>query len=658
MHLDLLNECTVKAPGGMAPSGSALEVILPSTIKIARLAFLFPHAPILSPDSFIHFTFQELSNGLVKADILRGDIGFPEINVENLDGEHQRMKRGNLKDFLALEWLTVQQKVAIPLSALIYNVDMKSNTKESANFWSKPIKKISFDFLCSSEASIRLRIGEPSIRTGTIDSVDIFDLISIEKAGKPDGFPTFVTENPNLSLSFCAKPFLCRLFSDLELIASVSDSRSSAGSSQFPLTKRKTYKEFRLPTLGQHHLKLTLLSCSKQLAEISIPVVRTIVSRSRIPKLGISDSALFGESFILGGSLRRTVISLKSFAKKGDSFQSVPNQPLLEALPMHPGIEWIVALKGMPKWLSSKSDQHDYYRYAPANSADFRSFVQYLVQQLLSAGVKYLEPWNEANVIHEWNDSLELLLGMQAVFYEETRGTDIVLLSPSSTTWDFQFFERLRKLGLYKFCDGIALHGYTYEPQKYQEYMHQAEGLHKGTGLPLYLTEIGFRFPTYKPCDQSIFLSLFTIEVFFSEFFAAILWFRYQNHSHETLTSYNQNSSVGYAMIGYNSSYARCMYGAFQALNYFLYRLEPIEVRRQGQSSLFIGKYPDMSIHGDQPVPTDHLLTISYCPDRYHNLAQSFLEDSRLFDCFGNPLTPLSSEYPSLMLMELGNWGR
>jgi hypothetical protein len=649
--IDLFKECTIKTPGGHQPSGSALEINLPSTIRIARLALTFKDPPILSSDSTLYFTFQERSQGLVKADILRGDIGFPEINIENLDGEYHRMKRGNLKDFLAIEKITEQQEVTIPLSVLIYNVDLKSNACQSPDFWSRPIKKIDFDFLCSPESAIRLVLGKLSILPGRIDSVDLLDLVSVEKAGRPDTFPTFVSESQHLSLAFCSRAASVHAYNDLELIANISESSGLANLDSFSLSKGKTYRQFTLPALGQHELRLKLLSCSKQIAEASIPVVRTIKTSSRIPKLGISDSALFGESLILGGTLRRMVVSLKWFLKRGETFESIPNCRLLEAIPMHPHVDWIIALKEMPKWLSRKPDQHDYHRYAPSSASEYRKFVKYLVQKFISAGVKYLEPWNEANVIHEWNDSLESLLEMQTIFYEETRGTDLVLLSPSTTTWDFQFFERLRQIGLYKFCDGIALHGYTYEPYMYQEYMRQSEDLHRKTGLPLYVTEIGFRFPTYKLHAQSLFLSLFTIEIFFSRHFLAILWFRYQNHSHETPTSYNQNSSVGYSMIGYNSSYARCMYAAFQALNHFLYQLEPIEIRRKNYSSLYIGKYSDSSIESNR------VLAISYSRGDGHALAKDFFARSRVFDYFGNKLAsgPITGDsgYPDLLYFEM-----
>ena len=640
---DLVQVCNVNSPGGHKPEGSCLKVRLDGRHKIARLAFSFHSPTLISPNSDLSFTFKANTADLIKPDILKGDIGFPEINIENEIGEVYRLKRGNSKDFLDIHNLSVDQFVLIPLTVFIYNIDLRNNSKFTTRFWQYPIVKISFDFLSSIGSVIELLLKDVRIVPRVPQPVDLQDLVVIQKAGKPDPCPTFVTESPRLSLSFQAShlvPFFCS--KPLTLIASISSSKDS-GKSLVALSDTKEFVEFWLPYYGQHSLSLALKDDTRTICETVIPVVRAIACDSRFSKLGISDSAQFGESLAVAGALRRTVLSLKSFAYESGSFRLLPNHGVILDLPCVPGLQWIVALKGMPRWLSKEPDKHDYHRYGPKDLKLFRKFVRYIVTSLAARGVRYIEPWNEANVIHEWNDSIEALVEIQSIYYEESRGLDIVILSPSTTSWDFPFFQKLLDHNIHTVSDALALHGYTYEPSKYQSFIADAKKLHELSNLQLYITEIGFRHPSFSEFQQSLYLALFTVEACFNEFIGACVWFRFQNHTHETTSTYNQNSSTGYAMLGYHSSYARSMYSAFQASNHFLHSVVPREIIRDDDSSLYLGSI--VMEPGSKIAP----IAVSYCPQSIHLLAREILLTGSAYDLFGNPVSGSSISKSQLL---------
>ena len=185
-----------------------------------------------------------------------------------------------------------------------------------------------------------------------------------------------------------------------------------------------------------------------------------------------------------------------------------------------------------------------------------------------------VEAWNEANVIHEWQDDFETLFKMQRILWETVKAhsPNTLVLSPSSTSWDFKYFRKLFDANILQYCDGLAMHGYSYDPKDFVLLFDQLDATLNDLSFhkDVFITEIGFRTPAFSNENQALYLALFTLEAFVRDRVKAILWFRYQNPRPEALSDYNQNMSAGYAMFGFQGAYSRPMVSTYVLLDRLL----------------------------------------------------------------------------------------
>ena len=216
----------------------------------------------------------------------------------------------------------------------------------------------------------------------------------------------------------------------------------------------------------------------------------------------------------------------------------------------------------------------------------------WLIPQLEAVGVKWFESWNEANVIHEWCGSWEEMILMHSSVYKAVKKSNksSKILSPSSTTWDFDYIQNILESKIAEMSDGIAFHGYTYNPNDAYKLFYKLDNMIEQSSNPklsLFLTEVGFRYPAFTEKEQAEYFAIFTLYSVFIERIKLIAWFKFQNLFPEDSETYDQNMSNGYAMIGHNKSYARESAAVFSFLNQILNDLDQKKITKLGDTIIF-----------------------------------------------------------------------
>ena len=174
-NIDLHELTSIKVPGWKEIINRVINVILKPDIAIGRLSFI-PISPLLiTEDHSLVFNVKILNHDLVKPNILLGDVGGPEINVQNIDGIVYRLKRGNFKDFFDFTKPNFKQKIIIPYSSFKYSNDLKIKSADCSNFFGTEITKIYFDFLCHSSGEIYLEISNFRFEILKNSYLDVFD---------------------------------------------------------------------------------------------------------------------------------------------------------------------------------------------------------------------------------------------------------------------------------------------------------------------------------------------------------------------------------------------------------------------------------------------------------------------------------------------------
>ena len=631
--IDLLSLSDVNIPARGWVSGKKIHIPLNTKYKIQRLSFIFK-SPILIPkESDLAFQFKSKTPKLMKPDILKGDQGYPEIQVENIDGTTFRFKRGNFKDFFHFKDAGLKQNVRLPYNAFLYNQDLKNNLNSTNDFYSIKIKKISFDFLANENEEIILEISNPIFEASkNINLIGIFDLLKIEKLGKLMSYPTFLSEKSFISLALSKNEICSALYNkNLTLKWKVKAYNTLSQKGSIEIGEIKSYLQLPLLTHGENNLTVEVYHQDKQIAFSTLSLVKTCQkSENACKKIGLSDGVESLQGFSLaGGTYRRIVLDLRSIQKTAKSYKCSLNNDPLSLLLRSKKTKIIIAFKGMPKWLSN-SNGSDYHRYGPKDLLEYKRLIKWLINKCQKANVWAIEPWNEGNVIHEWNDTLEMLQKIQKVTWsaaKEIPGCKIKILSPSSTSWDFEYFTKLMDAGVYNYCDGLAMHAYTYSPEKHNQLFSRLELFLKSekNNLVAYITEVGFRAPAFSHEEQSLYLSIFTLQAFFRPCIQALIWFRYQNFHSESMSHYNQNASGGYAMVGYNENYCRPMIAAYRFLDNYLSKIQAITIHEE-EDIIFEADYKGKNIF------------ISYSYNKMHQsiLKRQPLKDTVYLDIYGN----------------------
>lgn len=588
-YVDLMNDSKVSVPGGHVPEGRRTLVTLKPGQKIARLAITPSHAVAQLRDAVLRFRIRYLDDAEAKLDVLRGDVCFPEIHLEAEDGETYRFKRGNFKDFFKMKSLCESQEIALPLGAFLYNLDMRSNPPESGAFFTKKIRKINFDFLNPLAEETQLEISNLEIAAGEKIFPSVFSFLEFSNAGRAPGTPLFATERPVLSFRVVQSDIVPSLGLGSLTLSWRTVENPDAVSGQIVVGETPTYFEISLPMLGEQNVIFTLSSNKRVIARNATTAVR-YVERSPASRsgMGISDGSNFSEIRRLGGEYQRLVFNLNTIRQVGESFEFIKGWDTLTTLQSTPG-KWLVSFKVMPKFLR-KEEPHA-HRLGPNNMDLYRRMMEWLVPKLSAVGVYAIEGWNEANVIHEWCDTFDVMRDMQRCLFEavKDKSPEIIVLSPSSTSWDFDYFQELSDIGVLDYSDGLAVHGYTYSPESAAMLFERLGDFADKRDIPVFLTEIGFRTPTFSHKDQASYFALYTLHCFFRDQIRCILWFRFQNEFPESFGAYNQNSSRGYALLGYRGLYARAAMATYRFLDVVLSQMTPIGIEVEKGTTAFHG---------------------------------------------------------------------
>ncbi|MCC7253462.1 hypothetical protein [Hyphomicrobium sp.] len=578
----------VRLPGVLRPPKKPpyMFEIKPSMAPVARAAF-DGRIP-LTRSSLLCFTMQSPTSSAMFPDIVRGDFGFPTISMQNAMGTVYRFARGNLKDFFDITRPNRIQNLHLPVAAFVYDKDMKSNVPDDGAFFDTSIVGLTFDFLPHPEENIDIQLGEifliedvPHTKYG------VPNLVQFERTAQATHYPVYSTEHALMTFDVSLTHVgLVLGYKGAELNISlwckkekVYDTRTELRDSSSPLT-------LTLANPGHYMLEARVVSGGSIVAESRWPICRTLARKKsgKPTKLGISDSGTYDKIAALGGSWDRIPIPLKVTVEDAGGPRFGRGINTLPPLPPGAGRSRIVPVFNMPKRLSRKSSAYDFDRYAPSDWGAYRKLVAWMINEMKAVGATHYEVWNEASVIGHWNEDCGTLVELHKVSYDMVKTIDpsIVVLGGCTHSWTFDFLDKFLDAGGGQYCDGLSVHGYTYQPHLFVEHFDQLDTiLNKSASnrpeFKTFLTEIGFRYPAFSLDNQAMFLVLYTLESASRSSIAAILWFRYHNPRPEQISGYRQDASAGYAMVGYGDVYCRPSYASFRFVERLLQQFDSVQ---------------------------------------------------------------------------------
>lgn len=604
----------IKIPPKLGPFDLRLQP-QDGTLKIARAAFEGRFDFGIS--SLLNFELHSPGSRLMQPDIVRGDIGFPSVHLVNARGCVYRFARGNLKDFFDIRRPDQPQRVSLPLSAFVWDRDLVQNVPPEGNFFASGIVRLYFDFLRHPDQAIDIRLSRLSTSEASeATALDIRDVLIFERAGQSRLLPKFSTESATLSLGMSPSNtglalgcVGCRL--TLRLLEPDSEGEGAVlEETTLELRQEAVWHGLRLPRTGHYRLEGWVeRPDGSLLASSTWPICRVLPAPPLPAKegvqlaptarriLGISDEFEYERIALAGGLWDRLVVSLTTLmedpaAKSGLRF-AAGTKPLF-ALPAPRGARRVLAVFGMPRWLSRRPDRPDYYRYGPSDWDRWARLVEWLAPQAAVAGVTHWEVWNESTALGHWADDMETLVKLHKVTRAalDRAAPGMTVLGGCTHSWTWDFLERFLEAGGAEHCDGLALHGYTYQPEEYLDLFDRLDGLMARYAadrpdFAAYVTEVGFRHPAFSLEAQAEYLTLFTLEAAARGRIEAMLWFRFTNPRPEITSGYRQNSSTGYAMIGHNDSYCRPAYVAYRGLAALLGRCDRVEASGSPETRRF-----------------------------------------------------------------------
>lgn len=524
----------------------------------------------------------------MKPNILRGDTGFPSIHLVNAEGTVFRFARGNLKDFFDFRKANTPQRIKLPVSSFVYDKDLKNNVLPRGDFFEQGIVKIYFDFLKHENYSIDMEISNfelDEIKEKSI--IDVQSVVNFERTSQTFNYSKFSTRVSMMSfaVSLTSSGIYLNMIGNILSIDIVSSGNILNTISVILSEESKSIK-FELPKIGAYWMRASIFNeMGEVCAQSNWPIVRVFPSASSgLPDvLGVSDSFCYDQIAALGGSWDRAVLTLNAIPAPKERLNFNPGTEPLPMLPPGTGKRRVMAVFGMSKWLSSKADAWDYSRYGPSDWSAYYDLVFKLVEYAYKSGVTHYEVWNEATALGHWNDDFQTLMKLHEVTASAARAAvpEMKILGACTHTWTYEYIEKFLKAGGADHCDGIAIHGYTYQPEEFVDQFDMVEKLlrkytsHK-PDFGAYITEIGFRVPAFSEDDQAYWFIIYTLETAARNLFKAILWFRFANRRPEIRSGYRQDASAGYAMTGYNDTYCRPALAGYSVVERLLGRADDV----------------------------------------------------------------------------------
>ena len=554
-------------------------------------------------------------------DIVRGDFGFPTILLKNAKGTFYQFARGNLKDFFDILRPNEPQIIRIPLSAFVYSRQLNANVPDHGSFFDQPVSQLSFDFLAHPDEAIDVCISNIGFESGHEMRPASSDLVSIERVGQTRQLPALSSENSTISLGISLNSLGISLgLAGSRALVSMRRNDSTEQTLEIPVGPEVSYFGLKLPLCGPYELDIAIDKNGEQIAHSRHPVCRMRTRHKGPPTiLGISDEFQYEAIASVGGSWDRLPMSLQTLKKKGETFEFGPGANPFPPTPPGHGRYRIVAPFAMPKWLSRKGERADYHSYGPSDWKEYASLVSVIATEALRSGVTHYEVWNEASAIGHWNDDMDTLLRLHRVTYETVKSVapEMVVLGGCTHSWTFDFLRSFFSAGGAAYCDGLAVHGYTYQPHNFLKQFDELDSIlsqfcRDRPNFRTHITEIGFRHPTFSLQEQAQYLALYALEAASRDTIAAVLYFRLVNPRPELLGTYRQDASAGYAIIGYQGLYCRPSLATFRFVERLLQRFDTViasgpEKKRRYEFSTN-GSVEAVAVfhtHGESGLPPD-----------------------------------------------------
>ncbi|WP_349371489.1 hypothetical protein [Salinarimonas sp.] len=626
----------VRLPGVFMPSrtGPYRFVLKCGAKKVSRAAFE-RRLEVTSSD-YISFVLYTPTSRAMFPDIVRGDFGFPTVFLRNERGTFFRFARGNMKDFFDIRRPNEPQRVVLPFSSFVFDSDHTKNVADEGDFFSHLLDMVSFDFLSHPDDDIDIVVDEIAIEKHADRArFAVQDLVLFERVGQARQLPAFSTEAGAISLGVSLSSAGVALgAAGATLSLRASQEGADVAAAQVTLRTDPCYATLALPRPGAYQLAAEVRRDGMLLAASAWPACRVLPRAANGPAtiLGISDEFEYDRLAAVGGSFDRIPVALQSVVVDpscGHRFAAGVD-PLPVTHP-GPGRGRFVAAYAMPKWLSRQGDRPDYHRYAPGDWDAYEALMTWMADRARRAGATHYEVWNEASALGHWNDDLGALLRMHEVTQRVFKrvAPEIVVLGGGTHSWTFAFLQSFLEAGGAGHCDGLAVHGYTYQPWDYLEHFDRLDALlapvrRDRPEFKAFITEIGFRHPAFTLEDQALYLALYSLEAAARSSIGACLWFRFMNNRPELLSAYRQNSSFGYAIVGANNSYCRPSYAAFRHVELLL------------RSGRVVARGPAEGRRYDVEDAEGKLVArafFGHAPDRAE-LPAGF----RLFDIYGGPI--------------------
>lgn len=531
-------------------------------------------------------------------DIVTGDAGFPSIMLVNSDGVHFSFARGNLKDFFDISQPNIRQRIELPLNTFLYEKNMTTNVPLKGDFFARPIVKIIFDFLRHKADTIDIEVGNFAYREAReIKLPPVQDLVIFDRSDQVRCLPKFATERGGMTFWVALNAIGLALgYTGAQLKLTVIKNDTPVQKKVVTLSGENTGVQLQFKQRGAYRVHADLYKDGKVLAREKWSACHVVshdgISPSSI--LGISDGAEYDRIATAGGSWDRLVAPLALVAKSDKGFHFQPGLNSLPRTRRAPGQHRILSTFQMPKYLTRFPDRWDFNRYGPSDPRAYAEMIGWLAKSAYEAGFTHFEVWNEASAYGHWNDDMDTLIALHKITYETIRKfvPGMVVLGGCTHSWDLDFLRRFFEAGGAEYCDGLTIHGYTYQPVLLPQRFDDVEALidsHVSSerDFGLYVTEVGFRMPAFTEMAAAENLVLFTLEAASRKRTQAVLWFRYNNPRPEVDSGYQQRSSTGYALIGNSERYCRASYAAYRFTDLLLGASDHVEASGDGEERVY-----------------------------------------------------------------------
>jgi len=172
-------------------------------------------------------------------------------------------------------------------------------------------------------------------------------------------------------------------------------------------------------------------------------------------------------------------------------------------------LSWTFYFSKMPKWLTSRPERADWYKWSPTNWDEYGKFVEFAVRGAYAAGVRHFEVWNEPVPYAYWMGPMESVVRLHEVTYRAVKrvAPDAVVLGPCPYSFVWGFLEKYFELGGGQWIDQVVIHAYGKNPDEaFVTNLRKLRSMLAKYGLgdrDIYITEKGFSTPQSTERQQA-----------------------------------------------------------------------------------------------------------------------------------------------------------